>query len=51
MFSLGRIPQSTDRFEWNGLRFEVMAVDAGRVDKVLVAPLPGKTLLTTNATP
>ena len=51
MFSLGRIPQSTDRFEWNGLRFEVMDMDARRVDKVLVTTLPGKTLPTTTATP
>lgn len=39
MFSLGRIPQSADRFEWNGLQFEVMDMDARRVDKVLVATI------------
>jgi putative hemolysin len=39
MFSLGRIPQAADRFEWNGLQFEVMDMDARRVDKVLVATL------------
>ena len=39
MFSLGRIPQTSDRFEWNGLQFEVMDMDARRVDKVLVATL------------
>lgn len=44
MFSLGRIPQSADRFEWNGLRFEVMDMDARRVDKVLVTTLPGKSV-------
>jgi putative hemolysin len=37
MFSLGRIPQTSDRFEWNGLQFEVVDMDARRVDKVLVA--------------
>jgi putative hemolysin len=42
MFSLGRIPQSADNFEWHGLRFEVMDMDARRVDKVLVAVIPGK---------
>ena len=42
MFSLGRIPQSADRFEWNGMRFEVMDMDARRVDKVLVTTVPGK---------
>ncbi len=44
MFSLGRIPQSADRFEWGGLRFEVMDMDGRRVDKVLVTvtSLPAK---------
>lgn len=44
MSSLGRIPQPTDRFEWNGLRFEVMDMDGRRVDKVLVTvtTLPAK---------
>ena len=40
MVSLGRVPQSTDRFEWHGLRFEVMDMDGRRVDKVLVTTLP-----------
>jgi len=39
MFSLGRIPQVSDKFEWNGLQFEVMDMDARRVDKVLVATI------------
>ena len=38
--SLGRVPQSTDHFEWHGLRFEVMDMDGRRVDKVLVTTLP-----------
>lgn len=44
MSSLGRIPQPTDRFEWNGLRLEVMDMDGRRVDKVLVTvtALPAK---------
>ncbi len=42
MFSLGRIPQVSDQFEWNGLQFEVMDMDARRVDKVLVTTLAGK---------
>ncbi len=37
---LGRIPTSTDHFEWSGLRFEVMDMDGNRVDKVLVMPIP-----------
>ncbi|HXD09262.1 MAG TPA: hemolysin family protein [Anaerolineales bacterium] len=40
MMSLGRVPQSTDHFEWHGLRFEVMDMDGRRVDKVLVTTLP-----------
>lgn len=39
MFSLGRIPQVSDKFEWNGLSFEVMDMDGRRVDKVLVTTL------------
>jgi putative hemolysin len=40
MMSLGRIPKTTDRFEWNLLRFEVMDMDGKRVDKVLVTRVP-----------
>lgn len=40
MMSLGRVPQSTDNFEWSGLRFEVIDMDGRRVDKVLVTTLP-----------
>lgn len=36
MASLGRIPQTTDHFEWHNLRFEVIDMDGRRVDKVLV---------------
>jgi putative hemolysin len=35
MARLGRIPVTTDYFEWNGSRFEVMDMDGHRVDKVL----------------
>ncbi|MBD1851539.1 hemolysin family protein [Leptolyngbya sp. FACHB-711] len=38
---LGHIPKSSDHFEWEGFRFEVMDMDGNRVDKVLVIP-PGK---------
>jgi len=44
MVSLGRMPQSADQFEWNGLRFEVMDMDGRRVDKVLVTTLPQRTV-------
>jgi putative hemolysin len=39
MVSLGRVPQPADRFEWHGLRFEVMDMDGRRVDKVLVTTM------------
>jgi len=42
MTYLGTIPQAGDRFEWDGYRFEVMDMDDRRVDKVLIAPLPGE---------
>jgi putative hemolysin len=36
---LGRVPQSGDHFETEGLRFEVVDMDGNRVDKVLVTPM------------
>jgi putative hemolysin len=42
MVSIGRVPQTADRFEWHDLRFEVMDMDGRRVDKVLVTALPPK---------
>jgi putative hemolysin len=40
MIQLGRVPRAADRFEWNGLNFEVMDMDGNRVDKVLVTTKP-----------
>ena len=40
MVSLGRVPQSADRFDWHGLNFEIIDMDGRRVDKVLVTTLP-----------
>ena len=40
MVSLGRLPQTADQFEWQGLNFEVIDMDGHRVDKVLVTTLP-----------
>lgn len=40
MTSLGRLPQTSDHFEWNNLRFEVVDMDGRRVDKVLVTSKP-----------
>lgn len=42
MTSLGKIPHAADQFEWEGLRFEVVDMDARRVDKVLVTTLPAR---------
>lgn len=39
MQSLGRVPTSSDTFEWQGFRFEVMDMDGRRVDKVLVSKI------------
>lgn len=47
MMSLGRVPQSADHFEWQGLRFEVIDMDGRRVDKVLVTTLPPRSVPTT----
>lgn len=40
MYSLGRIPLVSDRFELAGRRFEVVDMDGNRVDKVLVSRTP-----------
>jgi len=37
MARLGRVPRVGDRFEFDGLRFEVLDMDRNRVDKVLVS--------------
>jgi len=42
MASLGKIPRAADQVEWAGLRFEVVDMDARRVDKVLVTTLPAR---------
>jgi putative hemolysin len=39
MSFLGRIPETSDHFDWSGLHFEVMDMDGFRVDKVLVQPI------------
>ena len=40
MARLGRVPKTADRFEWEGLRFEVVDMDGRRIDKVLMQKLP-----------
>jgi putative hemolysin len=51
MTSLGRVPQASDNFEWNGFRFEVMDMDGRRVDKVLVTTLPKATTTESKGNP
>jgi len=36
---LGRMPQTTDRVEWEGWRLEIVDMDAKRIDKVLAVRL------------
>lgn len=40
MHVLQRIPRETDRFDWQGFRFEVVDMDGKRIDKLLITPLP-----------
>ncbi len=40
MLLLGRLPDITDRVDWEGWRFEVVDLDGKRVDKVLVMRAP-----------
>ena len=35
----GRLPSTSDKFEWKGFIFEVVDMDGKRVDKVLVSPV------------
>jgi putative hemolysin len=42
MMLLGRLPQTADRTEWGGWRFEVVDMDGKRVDKVLATRMPGE---------
>lgn len=40
MLLLGRLPNTSDRVDWDGWRFEVVDMDGKRIDKVMVAPIP-----------
>jgi putative hemolysin len=37
VFQLGRIPTAGDQFSWDGWRFEIVAMDGRRVDRLLVS--------------
>lgn len=39
MMHLEKVPSTGDHFEWDGYKFEVVDMDAHRVDKLLVVPL------------
>jgi len=39
MTKMGRIPRAGDRFDSDGLRYEIMDMDGNRIDKILVSPL------------
>lgn len=41
MAELDRIPHVGDMVDWDGYRFEVMNMDGRRVDRLLVALVPG----------
>lgn len=36
LHELERIPQTSDKFDWRGFRFEILDMDGHRIDKVLV---------------
>jgi Hemolysins and related proteins containing CBS domains len=38
----GRIPATGDHFVWEGWHFEVVDMDGQRIDKLLIARLPGE---------
>jgi len=40
MSQLGKIPQVSDQFEWQGLKVEVLDMDRNRVDKILINSIP-----------
>lgn len=42
MHVLGRVPVAGDTFSYRNLTFEVVDMDRGRVDKLLVCPMDGK---------
>jgi putative hemolysin len=41
MLQLDRVPKVGDRFDWSDLTFEVVDMDANRVDRLLVTRAPG----------
>jgi len=42
MYMLRKIPKRTDKVDWDGYRFEVVNVEANRIDQILVTKIPEK---------
>ncbi len=42
MMQLGQLPRVADNFDWGGFRFEVVDMDAQRIDRLLVSPLDAR---------
>ncbi len=40
--NFGRIPQVGDHFTWRGLRFEIVDMDANRIDRIMVSDVSDK---------
>jgi putative hemolysin len=43
MMLLGRLPQTGDKTDWDGWRFEIVDMDGKRIDKVLASALKSDT--------
>jgi putative hemolysin len=50
MLALGRVPRTGDLFERAGHRFEVVDMDANRVDRLLVSRIPARGTTTESST-
>jgi putative hemolysin len=37
LYQLGYIPKPSEHFDWDGFRFEVLDMDANRIDRLLVS--------------
>ncbi len=44
MSHLGRLPDVGECFEWADQRFEVVDLDGARIDRLIITPLPGRSL-------
>lgn len=44
MAHLGHLPRVGESFEWADQRFEVVDLDGARIDRLIITPLPGRSL-------